>query len=157
MDIKLILLAVFIILLILPAFSAQLKEKLFHGDGFHFRYPSAWENSNDNGIVHFFPTGNYAGITITVLDNIALSEDEIRSLLLEPGGFTRQMPIIVTSREKEYTTWYFEYTNRNIRWQVKAFHKNEHLYILNMNCEADRWESNKGEMLKAWQSFTLQT
>ncbi|BAV07618.1 PsbP protein [Filimonas lacunae] len=155
MDERLVLLFIFIAILVIPAFAKQLKEKVYNGKGFSIIYPSSWESSEEEGIVNLFPTDNFAGITIVAHQQVQLSQDEIRALLLEMNGIINNAPVIITNTKNDVTEYYFEYTSRNIKWQVKAFHQQETLYLVSTNCHADRWEHMKPLMLKSLQSFRI--
>lgn len=135
--------------------ACEQKNKLtiYQGDKFTIEYPSLWQTTNENGILNFFPKENYGAVTVSSHSNIDFPLDKTKEFILEMNEINDNPENVRMTMKGDVAEFYYEHSNKNLKWITKAIRKKNNFYLLTINCELDKWDKNKESFIAVMNSF----
>lgn len=139
----------------LQAFGQLEKIEIYKGDKFTLEYPSVWTNTNENGILNFFPRGNYGAVTFSSHSNIDFPLEKTKDYILDMYERKDKTENIKMTINGDLTEFHYEFVDQNVKWVTRAFRKGTDFYLLTINCDLDKWDANRTVFLKVANSLKL--
>ena len=133
----------------------QNKTTIYKGDKFTLEYPAQWQTTNENGILNFFPTENYGGLTLSYRSGIDYPMEKTKEFILEMNEIKDKPENVKMTKKGDITEFSYEYIDINLKWVIKVFRKKTDFYLLTITCELQKWDKNKDTFLKLINSFKL--
>jgi hypothetical protein len=137
------------------ACGQQSKSATYKGDKFTLEYPAQWQTANENGTINFFPVENYGALTLSIHSGIDFSLDKTKMFILDMNEIKDKPSNVKMAIKGKVTEFYYEHIDKNVKWVTKAFRQNTDFYLLTINCDLNKWETNKDIFMKTINSFKL--
>jgi hypothetical protein len=133
-----------------PAATQNYTAKKFSID-----YPASWKMTNEKGILNFFPEANNGAVTVSAYSDIEASDEKMKELLVSMYEGKPQPDAIKKRQEGSATIISYEFTDNDIKWIAKAIRNKTDLFLLTINCVADKWEAEKQGYINVMESFKI--
>ena len=142
---------------IISALGCNQQEKIinYKGENFSLSYPASWQTTNDDGILNFFPIESYGAVTISSYKGITFPIEKTKELILETNKVKDNPEHVIMIKKQDVVEFYYENVDDTLKWVTRAIRKNTDFYLITINCELKRWESNKASFTKVLESFKL--
>ena len=137
------------------ACGQQNKTTIYKGDKFTLEYPAQWQTTNENGILNFFPKENYGALTLSYHSDIDFPLEKTKEFILDLNEIKDKPENVKMTKRGDITEFSYEHIDKDLKWVTKAFRKKTDFYLLTINCEINKWDTNKDTFLKAINSFKL--
>jgi hypothetical protein len=144
-----------VVLLTQQSHAQTEKNKTYSNEHFSIDYPNFWEMTNEEGILNFFPKENYGAITVSSHSGIDYPIEKTRNFILDIYEIKDNPRNVKMTKKGNGTEFYYEHIDKNIKWITKAIRKNDTLYLLTINCDMPKWESEKHAFIKSLESFKI--
>lgn len=135
--------------------NQQEKTTKYKGEKFSLDYPASWQTTNDNGIINFFPIENYGAVTISSYQGINFPIEKTKEFILETNKVKDDPENVIMTKKQDLVEFYYENIDSNLKWVTKVIRKNTDFYLITINCELKKWESDKISFMKVLESFKL--
>jgi hypothetical protein len=145
----------FIGLTTLQACGQQNNMTIYKGDKYTLEYPVQWQTTNENGILNFFPTEDFGALTLSYYSDIDFPLEKTKEFILEMNEIKGNPENVKMIKKGDITEFSYEHIDKGLKWVTKAFRKKTDFYLLTINCELNKWDTNKVTFLKVINSFKL--
>jgi len=137
------------------ACGQQNKSTIYKSDKFSLEYPTQWQTSNENGVLNFFPAENYGALTVSYHSDIDFPLDKTKEFILEMNEIKDKPSNVKMTTKGNVTEFYYEHIGKDVKWVTKAFRKNTDFYLLTINCDLNKWGTNRDTFMRIINSFKL--
>lgn len=139
----------------LHACRQQNKMTIYKGDRYTLEHPVKWQTTNENGTINFFPIENYGALTLSYHSGIDFPLEKTKEFILEMNEIKDKPGNVRMTKKGDITEFSYKHIDKDLKWVTKAFRKNTDFYLLTVNCELNKWDTNKGMFLRVLNSFKL--
>jgi len=129
--------------------------RIYKGDKYTLEYPVEWQTTNENGILNFFPIENFGALTLSKHSDIDFPLENTKQVILDMYEIKDKPENVKMLRKGDIYEFTYQHVDKDVKWVTKAFRNKTDFYLLTVNCELSKWDTNKDMFFKVINTFKI--